>query len=168
MRYGYFDTDEKIAALKELWADSGSARMIAAELHNRFGGLPSRNMVIGQARRLGLGNWSKRRVPSEVQKPKPKPRVKRRAPFKPAASWPAPTEPLPSQPFADGVPLTSRCSLMELTSRTCRFPFGDVGEPGFFFCGVVPVDSFPYCAEHCRVAYAGTMPHSSYSPRPRR
>jgi hypothetical protein len=67
------------------------------------------------------------------------------------------------------------CSLEELDGTTCRFPVGDPGEPGFHFCGEAPIDRYPYCARHTRIAY---QPDSTleqpvpalhgYTGRPRR
>ncbi len=37
---------------------------------------------------------------------------------------------------------------MTLTSRTCRWPFGDPAEPDFHYCGQLPQTSGPYCDTH--------------------
>lgn len=47
----------------------------------------------------------------------------------------------------------SRCTLMELTANTCRWPMGDPTKPDFFFCGQAPALGHPYCGFHCRKAY---------------
>ncbi len=47
------------------------------------------------------------------------------------------------------------CGLLELTNTTCRWPCGDVGAPGFFFCGVPEAaldQRRPYCRGHSRIA----------------
>lgn len=44
-------------------------------------------------------------------------------------------------------------TLAQLTARTCRWPCGEPGEPGFFFCGAVRQPGYPYCLEHCCVAF---------------
>ncbi|MBI29679.1 MAG: hypothetical protein CFH21_00546 [Alphaproteobacteria bacterium MarineAlpha5_Bin11] len=36
---------------------------------------------------------------------------------------------------------------------TCQWPYGDPQEKDFYFCGAKPLDSKPYCQEHCQVAY---------------
>jgi hypothetical protein len=62
---------------------------------------------------------------------------------------------------------TSRaCSLLELTEDTCRWPVGDVGEPGFFFCGQPPLKGAPYCGPHCRKAFLplDAQPMSEFAP----
>jgi hypothetical protein len=35
-----------------------------------------------------------------------------------------------------------------LTSRTCKWPIGDPGEPGFHYCGHPPESGRPYCDAH--------------------
>jgi hypothetical protein len=62
---------------------------------------------------------------------------------------------------------TSRaCSLLDLTEDTCRWPVGDVGEPGFFFCGQPPLQGAPYCGLHCGKAFRpfDTKPISELGP----
>lgn len=62
---------------------------------------------------------------------------------------------------------TSRaCSLLELTEDTCRWPVGDPGEPGFFFCGQSPLKGAPYCGPHCRKAFrpVDAKPVSEFVP----
>jgi GcrA cell cycle regulator len=73
----------------------------------------------------------------------------RRGDAAPAAPSPRPR---PKRPRPRGI------SLLELTNETCRFPHGDPGEPGFFFCGAPDADlegGKPYCAQHARRAYNG-------------
>jgi GcrA cell cycle regulator len=43
-------------------------------------------------------------------------------------------------------------TLLQLTSRSCRWPIGIPREPGFHFCGAT-VDTAPYCSVHRLVAY---------------
>lgn len=49
-----------------------------------------------------------------------------------------------------------RIGIMELKLNTCRWPIGDPMEEDFHFCGKNTVMGKPYCAEHCKMAYAGT------------
>lgn len=37
----------------------------------------------------------------------------------------------------------------------CCWPIGEVGKPGFHFCGARSEPGRPYCGEHCAVAYVG-------------
>lgn len=47
-------------------------------------------------------------------------------------------------------------TMLELTNETCRWPLGDVGKPGFGFCGCQVQHGESYCPEHVAVAYAYT------------
>lgn len=40
-----------------------------------------------------------------------------------------------------------------LTSRTCKWPFGDPAESGFHYCGQPPESGRPYCDVHDRMSY---------------
>lgn len=44
-------------------------------------------------------------------------------------------------------------TLMQLTSRSCRWPIGDVGEPSFRFCGAERKGEGSYCKGHAALAY---------------
>jgi GcrA cell cycle regulator len=46
-----------------------------------------------------------------------------------------------------------RLSIMQLTDRTCRWPVGDPGTAGFFFCGNDTDLERAYCAVHHKVAH---------------
>lgn len=39
-------------------------------------------------------------------------------------------------------------SIFDLTHETCRFPIGEVGKPGFVFCGAAVGPEKPYCKAH--------------------
>jgi len=45
-------------------------------------------------------------------------------------------------------------SLMQLTSTTCRWPIGEVMQPGFGFCGQEIASHQVYCDHHARIAQA--------------
>ena len=148
-------TDERVEALKKLWAEGLSASQIAAEL----GGI-TRNAVIGKVHRLGLAGRAK--SPASAA---PRPRKARAASAMLRISRPAlrgntalaqlyETDPDPQPELADNViPLGQRRTLLELNDETCRWPIGDPGSPEFFFCGGQTITSLPYCAYHSRIAY---------------
>ena len=50
---------------------------------------------------------------------------------------------------------------LTLTSRTCKWPFGDPAQPGFHYCGQPPQAGRPYCDEHDRMSYQATRRKSS-------
>lgn len=150
-------TDERVELLKKLWSDGLSASQIAAEL----GGV-TRNAVIGKVHRLGLSGRAK-----AVAAPAPRPR-------KPRPAAPAPSRPMvhgntalaavvrpvieiePEElpdPVANVIPMADRCSILDLTEFTCRWPVGDPGKHDFFYCGSRTKTGLPYCAYHSRIAY---------------
>jgi GcrA cell cycle regulator len=147
-------TIERVEILKKLWADGCSAAQIAAEL-----GDTSRNSVIGKVHRLGLpGRVTPPAPPPRPRKPKHQPgRVAvaifgRSPPLKPSA-------PVPFVPAPPVVPDEStRCSIMDLTSTTCRWIVGDAHRPlDAIFCGGKPSarvwgkfgrGTCPYCDAH--------------------
>ena len=45
-----------------------------------------------------------------------------------------------------------RLSLMELTSRTCKWPIGDPATEEFWFCGLPSQPGKPYCTAHNNLA----------------
>ena len=45
-----------------------------------------------------------------------------------------------------------RLSLMELTSRTCKWPIGDPATDEFWFCGLPSQPGKPYCGAHNNLA----------------
>jgi len=61
--------------------------------------------------------------------------------------------------LSEPLPLVNgaRISIMQLTSKTCRWPLGDPGAPDFCFCGYPPTLRYgaasPYCEFHARVAH---------------
>ena len=42
---------------------------------------------------------------------------------------------------------------LTLTSRNCRWPFGDPAKSGFHYCGRLPQTGRPYCDTHDRMSY---------------
>ncbi|WP_029350637.1 GcrA family cell cycle regulator [Bosea sp. 117] len=152
-------TDERVELLKKLWAEGLSASQIAAELGN-----VTRNAVIGKVHRLGLSGRAKtvtsaaprprKPRPATVQPARPRPMVHGNTALAPAyAPVPEPEpEDLPD-PVANVIPMAERCTILDLTEFTCRWPVGDPGKPDFFYCGSRTKTGLPYCAYHARIAY---------------
>ena len=68
---------------------------------------------------------------------------------------PVPVPARASQPVrAKGAKVT----LLDLNDRICKWPIGHPDEAGFHFCGKPVNPGFPYCQEHCLVAYQAQMP----------
>lgn len=73
-----------------------------------------------------------------------------------APSTPAPPRRLvPAKPSAD---IAGKTSLLDLNDKICKWPIGHPGEPDFHFCGKPINPGFPYCLDHCSVAYQAQLP----------
>jgi GcrA cell cycle regulator len=151
--------DERVDALKKLWADGLSASQIAG----RLGGV-TRNAVIGKVHRLGLAG---RATTSRMKSHRPRVRVAqavkrglmRTRPAGGAGSSPLKTLYLsdtePYVPPAEElvIPLSERKYIQTLTESCCRWPIGDPQQPDFHFCGKKKIPGLPYCEVHARRAF---------------
>ena len=100
-----------------------------------------------QYRSIGPGGFI-RQGPGEQQAPSPPAPPRRLVPAK------------PSPEVAD------KTSLLDLNDRICKWPMGHPGEPDFHFCGQASNPGFPYCVEHCGVAYQAQLPRRDRRPPP--
>ena len=148
-------TDERIDQLKQLWEKGLTASQIAEKL---AGGI-SRNAVIGKAHRLGL-----KARPSPVKSGEgaaaDAPVVEvRPAPVAAALPTTEVARPKPA-PRAVAAPTASsgKTSLLDLSDKICKWPIGHPGDSDFHFCGKPAQPTFPYCSEHCAVAYQAQLP----------
>ena len=175
-------TDERVEALKKLWADGLSASQIAAKL----GGV-SRNAVIGKVHRLKLAPRAKstkqagpkvKRVPSSAGRPIPgsmgggagsRTRTNAYASGRTGGGMTTrslgatalkPGMEIVSLPEADQrpiedivVPISRNLSLLELNESTCKWPHGDPLAGEFHFCGHAPDENSPYCKYHSKLAF---------------
>ena len=98
-------------------------------------------------RSIGPGGFQ-RQNPHEQQSPIPPAPPRRLVPAK------------PSPEIAD------KTSLLDLNDRICKWPLGHPGEPDFHFCGNPVTPGFPYCLEHCSVAYQAQLPRRDRRPPP--
>src|SRR6478736_692759 len=182
-------TDERIARLKKMWHDGATASQIADEL----GGV-SRNAVIGKAHRLGLEQRPSPVKPGEEKEKKPaaapsaaKAAPRPDVPVSRPANVPTPAAAVPGAPparpemqyrsvgpggFIRQVPakpspeVADKTSLLDLNDRICKWPIGHPGEPDFHFCGQQANPGFPYCVQHCGVAYQAQLPRRDRRPPP--
>ncbi|HEX6218553.1 MAG TPA: GcrA family cell cycle regulator [Sphingomicrobium sp.] len=77
---------------------------------------------------------------------------------------PAPPRRLvPAKPSPD---IADKTSLLELNDRICKWPMGHPGEPDFHFCGEPANPGYPYCVQHCGVAYQAQLPRRDRRPPP--
>jgi GcrA cell cycle regulator len=150
--------DERVEALKKLWADGLSASQIAG----RLGGV-TRNAVIGKVHRLGLAG---RATTSRMKSHRPRVRtqaatrrlMKTRQPVNignPAfrSLYLADNEPYVPPAEEVVIPLNERRYIQTLTETCCRWPIGDPQQPDFHFCGKSKVPGLPYCEVHARRAF---------------
>jgi GcrA cell cycle regulator len=122
---------EQIDKLIELWPTM-SARQIAVELHM------SRRLVVDKAHQLRAQGLLKRR---------PKLRKQNGRHY----VW----QPKPEPPWPPSSAIMCPCSLVELQSHQCKWPFGDPRQHDFYFCGAVRFAEGPYCRRHSLMARGG-------------
>ena len=100
-----------------------------------------------QYRSVGPGGFI-RQGPGDQQAPIPPAPPRRLVPAKPSAE------------------VADKTSLLELNDRICKWPMGHPGEPDFHFCGSPANPGYPYCVEHCGVAYQAQLPRRDRRPPP--
>jgi GcrA cell cycle regulator len=119
----------------------------AAPQAHQAGAAPPRSAPEMQYRSIGPGGFV-RQGPGDQQAPIPPAPPRRLVPAK------------PSPEVAD------KTSLLELNDRICKWPIGHPGEPDFYFCGEPANPGFPYCVQHCGVAYQAQLPRRDRRPPP--
>lgn len=100
-----------------------------------------------QIRSIGPGGFL-RQNPGESSAPIPPAPPRRLVPAKPSAE------------------VADKTGLLDLNERICKWPIGHPGEPDFHFCGKPSNPGFPYCVEHCGVAYQAQLPRRDRRPPP--
>jgi GcrA cell cycle regulator len=112
-------------------------------------------------------------APTDAPAPAPQPRIvsvgpggflrqgpgDQQAPIPPAP----PRRLVPAKPSAE---IAGKTTLLDLSEKVCRWPMGHPGEPDFHFCGTKVNPGFPYCVEHCGLAYQAQMPRRDRKPLP--
>ncbi len=142
---------EAIERLRALWAEGHST----AEIGRRMG--ISKNAVVGKAHRLNLPARPSpiRRELGAPAAPRPQPvRVPRPAGAAPRSTLPQPAPaPIAIAPVAVPRPAVVRSFPRLGPVRSCCWPIGEPGQPGFRFCASEALTGKPYCPEHAAVAY---------------
>jgi GcrA cell cycle regulator len=100
-----------------------------------------------QMRSIGPGGFV-RQAPGEQQAPIPPAPPRRLVPAKPSPE------------------IAEKTGLLDLNEKICKWPIGHPGEPDFHFCGAPANPGFPYCVEHCGVAYQAQIPRRDRRPPP--
>jgi len=98
-------------------------------------------------RSIGPGGFV-RQGPSDQQAPIPPAPPRRLVPAKPSPE------------------IAEKTGLLDLNEKICKWPIGHPGEPDFHFCGRPSNPGFPYCVEHCGVAYQAQLPRRDRKPPP--
>jgi GcrA cell cycle regulator len=155
-------TTEKIELLKELW----DQKLKAHEIAERLGGV-SRNAVIGKAHRLKLTArrpYKLSLLTPEERKQRDRERHerwRRSIGIRPRSIPKPPSAPAPSIDD-EQTPMAQRVfDCQELENHHCRWPVGEPGKIGFFFCGSAEADMRerrPYCPAHTLRATAPSVP----------
>jgi len=146
-------TAEAIERLRALWAEGHST----AEIGRRMG--ISKNAVVGKAHRLNLSARPSPIRRDATPRPAPAPRPVRQAPMPMqrlvAVQPPRPAPAPPPAPVAAAAPVLRSfpAARPRLGARSCCWPLGEPGTPGFHFCGAEPMAGKPYCTEHAALAY---------------
>jgi GcrA cell cycle regulator len=127
------------------WEDDEDEELEASEAPAAEQAAPAAPEPI--VRSIGPGGFV-RQGPSDQQAPIPPAPPRRLVPAK------------PSPEIAD------KTSLLDLNEKICKWPIGHPGEPDFHFCGKQANPGFPYCVEHCGVAYQAQLPRRDRKPPP--
>jgi GcrA cell cycle regulator len=140
-------TEERLERLKSRFAAGLTCRQIADDIG------VSRNAVIGKLNRLHLTREKGDDAPREPRKEAVRgrrrssvPRLQYQLLQKLYAEQQATAG---DEPIHD----EHRCSLLELSEQSCRWPISTPGKRDFCFCGNPPVEGLPYCPGHTRLAY---------------
>jgi GcrA cell cycle regulator len=138
--------DPAKALVEALWADGLTLSQIAVALTALAGTPVTRSKVAGMVHRMGLPKQG--RPPAAPKEPRPK-------------MWKPKTKVvnLPRQKKVKEefiIPVEQRCTIHQLTDKTCRWPVDDPRKPDFFYCGGTIDKNFgdkcPYCRYHAGVA----------------
>lgn len=81
----------------------------------------------------------------------------------------APIPPAPPRrlvPAKPSIEVKDKTGLLDLNDRICRWPMGHPGESDFHFCGREANPGYPYCVDHCGVAYQAQLPRRDRRPPP--
>jgi GcrA cell cycle regulator len=144
--FGATWTTERIDQLKACVSAGLTCSQIACELG------VSRNAVIGKLNRLGLARGRAAAAARRTER-LGVPRARHPSIVTQRQILRAVYAEAPPAAEAPSVVSIARCSLLELTQATCRWPISEPDARDFFFCGNSAVAGMPYCAGHVRMAY---------------
>ena len=87
---------------------------------------------------------------------------------RPSAPAAEPAAPRASRTSSKVLAKDTKVTLLDLNDRICKWPIGHPDEAGFHFCGKPVSPGFPYCGEHCLLAYQAQMPRRDRPAGPSR
>ena len=125
---------------------AGDDAMPIAPIH-RPSGIAAKEGNTIQYRSVGPGGFI-RQGPGDTQAPIPPAPPRRLVPAKPS------------------IEVKDKTGLLDLNDRICRWPMGHPGESDFHFCGREANPGYPYCVDHCGVAYQAQLPRRDRRPPP--
>ena len=125
---------------------AGDDAMPIAPIH-RPSGIAAKEGNTIQYRSVGPGGFI-RQGPGDTQAPIPPAPPRRLVPAKPSLE------------------VKDKTGLLDLNDRICRWPMGHPGESDFHFCGREANPGYPYCVDHCGVAYQAQLPRRDRRPPP--
>ncbi|MBV8914261.1 MAG: GcrA cell cycle regulator [Acetobacteraceae bacterium] len=137
--------DDKLLRLRRLWAEGLST----AEIGRGMG--VSKNAVVGKVHRLHLparASPIRTCVDRKPDRPRRAPRLTLRGlqpPIPSTTSQVVRPHPAP--------PIWRAREPMKLGAARCCWPIGHPGTPEFRFCGDANAVGYPYCPDHCALAY---------------
>lgn len=154
-----------------MWTTGSSASEISKALQKAGFGVPTRSAVIGKMNRLGIG-MAGRNVPRVKESGRCERRtmldskgvnlhiaLDRRA-----------KEQTPLARWEDAFVGKGEVSIMDARLIHCRWPFGDIRNGDFAFCGHEVRGDGPYCGTHADMAFVKPTGRvrAPYEPTPRR
>lgn len=104
--------------------------------------------------------------PAAVQAAQPVRMLRPGTPTGPVPPSGPPAPPRRSIPAKPSKEIEGKTTLLDLNDKICKWPIGHPGEPDFHFCGKSANPGFPYCVEHCAVAYQAQLPRRDRRPPP--
>jgi GcrA cell cycle regulator len=140
-------TEERVAKLKELWAQGLSGQQIARE----FG--CTRCAILGKIHRMGLSRGGVVHAAKNAanERKARQARAKKTKPQKIAAPQPEPLS-LRKALILSLEPIDASIRVNAVTRRQCRYIHGDPAKQ-WAFCGRAKQTGSPYCEHHTQLCY---------------
>lgn len=156
-------TDERIELLRQNW----EAGMTASQIAETLGEGVTRNAIIGKAHRLGLpARPSPVKITEALDAVLDTVVAAVEGAIEGITAAPPPRA-VPKRPRPPAKPAKpAKTSLLDLSEKVCKWPIGHPGETDFHFCGKAAQTGFPYCTEHCAIAYQAQLPRRDRSRPP--